>query len=316
MIESGLYRFLTTNSAIAALLGGPVSVYFSVLPKQPALPAIRLFRVASPNAAETLDIPTAGSQTIAGRFQFDSFASDASTNPANPSGYLSAAMLSQAIRLQLLAEATLTLPDGTLLQDVRIHDEFDADYEAGGTSYVFRRVLDISLVYEQGAYAAYTPAFYEGFGPPTELENNDDIYFDESTGNVWEQVADVWTLVGNVPQGGSSEMPSLTYHKVAAAGTNAANIKAAGGFVAGWNIFNDTEFPLYVKLFNLATAPTPGASEPQQTIAVQAGQTAEAPAGSGLTYSTGIAIAITGNLADLDATAVSAGSCVVDIFYQ
>jgi hypothetical protein len=168
-----------------------------------------------------------------------------------------------------------------------------------------------------GSSTPHTPAFYEGYGSPTVLEMNGDIYFDLSTGNIWEQVGTLWVDVGNVPQGGgSTEMSSLNYHKVAAAGTNAANIKAAGGFVAGWNIFNDTEFPLYVKLFNLATAPIPGSSLPQQTIAVQAGQTAVAAAGSGLTYSTGIAIAITGNLADLDATPVSAGSCVVDIFYQ
>jgi hypothetical protein len=148
MIESGLYQFLTTNALITALLGGKASVYFSVLPKQPALPAIRFFRVASPNAAETLDLPGYGNQTIAGRFQFDALASDSNANPMNNSGYLSAALLSQAVRTQLLAQATDTLPDGTLLQDVRIHDEFDQDFEQGGTGYIFRRTLDVSLIYE------------------------------------------------------------------------------------------------------------------------------------------------------------------------
>lgn len=152
MIESGLYQFLTTSSAVLALLGGPTSVYFSVLPKQPVLPAIRLFRVASPNAAETLDLPTTGLQSIAGRFQFDSIAQDSARNPANPSGYLSAAMLSEAVRAQLLAEATLVLPDGTLVQDVRIHDEFDQDFEVGGAGYIYRRALDVSIVYQEGNY--------------------------------------------------------------------------------------------------------------------------------------------------------------------
>jgi hypothetical protein len=152
MIESGLYQFLTTNSVISALLGGPISVYFSVLPKKPVLPAIRLFRVASLNAAETLDAPTVDNQMIFGRFQFDSFASDAAANPANPSGYLSAAMLSRAVRVELQALASGTLPDGSVLNDVRVRDEFDADYEAGGTSYIFRRVLDIAIDYTEGAY--------------------------------------------------------------------------------------------------------------------------------------------------------------------
>lgn len=155
MIEIGLYQFLTTNAAVTALLGGgKKSVYFSVLPKQPALPAIRFFRVASPNAAETLDLPAAGNQIIAGRFQFDSLASDSSANPINNSGYLSAALLSQAIRIELLAQATDELPDGTELLDVRIHDEFDQEFEQGGTGYVFRRTLDISIVYNEGGYGA------------------------------------------------------------------------------------------------------------------------------------------------------------------
>lgn len=164
MIETGLYQFLTSNSFISALLGGQTSVYFSVLPKQPVLPAIRLFRVASPNAAETLDASSAGNLTIAGRFQIDSLGQDGvsasirQTTPVNPSGYLSAALLSQAIRAQLLANTAgdNTLPDGTLLQDIRIRDEFDADFEQGGTGYIFRRVLDVEIIYEEGNYP-YSP---------------------------------------------------------------------------------------------------------------------------------------------------------------
>lgn len=206
MIESGLYKFLTQTSAITALLGSQASVYFSVLPKQPTVPAVRFFRATSKNADETLDLPTSDAQTITARFQFDTFGGDNnSPNPAvNKSGYLAAAALSEAIRGQLLAQATEYLPDGTLLQDVRILDEFDSDYEEGGTGYLYKRVLDVLLVFVSTGSAPPAPAFYEGDGPPTTLHNNGDLYYDLSTGNLYEQVAGDWTLVSTISGGGGS----------------------------------------------------------------------------------------------------------------
>jgi hypothetical protein len=71
-----------------------------------------------------------------------------------------------------------------------------------------------------------------------------------------------------------------------------------------------------VKLFNKATTPVPGTDTPFQTIGVQAGESAEVSINGGLTYSTGIGLAITKGIADLDSTAVAAGDCVGDIFWQ
>ena len=163
--------------------------------------------------------------------------------------------------------------------------------------------------------APYVPQLYQGSGPPVALENEDDVYLDTASGNLYEQAAGAWVLIGNVGEGGT-EMPSLTYHKVAVTGANADVVKAAAGVLTGWKIYNDTEYPIYVKLFNKATAATPSTDIPQQTIGVQAGESAEVSINGGVTYSVGIGLAITKGITDLDATAVAAGDCVVDIFYQ
>ncbi len=117
--------------------------------------------------------------------------------------------------------------------------------------------------------------------------------------------------------GGTIMNPSSTYHVVSAVGTNAAVVKNASGVVTGAHVTNNTGYPIYVKLFNKATAPVLGTDVPQQTFGVQAGTSGELPiAQSGLAFSNGIAIAITKGIADADTTAVAANDCVADIFYQ
>jgi len=164
MIESGLSNFALGNAAIQALLGQSAAdktagvysaFYFSVLPKGAALPGIVLDRLKSDDAADTLDLRTPAPGTmIEARFQFGSVAQDQegsqNPNPASPSGYLSAAFLSQALRRQLIALPSAgALPDGTLVKDVWIIDEYDAHYESGGQGYIFRRVLQIGMLFQE-----------------------------------------------------------------------------------------------------------------------------------------------------------------------
>jgi hypothetical protein len=130
-----------------------------------------------------------------------------------------------------------------------------------------------------------------------------------------DDLAVVLVVSGSGGSGGSSEMPSTPYHLVALAGTNAANIKASPGTVTGWKVYNDTEYPIYVKLYDKATAPVPGTDTPKQTIGVDAGE-GEVTNSAGFTYVNGIGIAITKGILDSDSTAVAAGDCSVDIFYQ
>jgi len=115
---------------------------------------------------------------------------------------------------------------------------------------------------------------------------------------------------GTLPQGCS------VYHKVAAATTNAANIKAGPGQVYGWRIFNNSTgyYPIFVKLHNNAGSPTAGAGV-VQSIGVQAGVSDDFFLPTGIAFDTGIAISIVKGIADTDATAVALNDCVVDLFY-
>ena len=162
MIESGLSNFALQNAAIQALLGQSASdktagvysaFYFSFLPKGATLPGIVLDRLKSEDADDTLDLRTPAPGTmIEGRFQFGSCADELATNPASPSGYLSAAFLSQALRRQLMGLATgnSALPDGTLVKEVWIIDEYDAHMvEEGGTSYLYRRILQVAMLFQE-----------------------------------------------------------------------------------------------------------------------------------------------------------------------
>jgi len=159
MIESGLFTWALANPALQLLLGQSdeekgkkifSSFYFSFLPKDPILPGILFDRLKSEEADDTLDARTALPGTLMeGRFQFGCVAQDSPENPVNPSGYLSAALLSQALRLQIMGLATgrFELPDGTAIQDVRIDDEFDAHFELGGQGYIYRRMLMATIFF-------------------------------------------------------------------------------------------------------------------------------------------------------------------------
>lgn len=114
---------------------------------------------------------------------------------------------------------------------------------------------------------------------------------------------------GSLPQG------CQNYHAVAAASTNAANVKASPGQVYGWNVFNNANYPIYVKLHNTASAPTPGAGV-VQTIAVQAGEADRFFLPTGIAFAIGIGISIVKGIADNDATAVAASDGVVDLFFN
>jgi hypothetical protein len=116
---------------------------------------------------------------------------------------------------------------------------------------------------------------------------------------------------GAAATGGAS-----TKHLIAAGSGDATSVKASAGTVYGWSIFNNGTVPIFVKLFNKASAPTLGTDTPVRCIGVQAGMPA-APLSDtpGLVFSTGIAFAIVTGMADNNSTGVSAGSVSVDLDY-
>jgi hypothetical protein len=106
------------------------------------------------------------------------------------------------------------------------------------------------------------------------------------------------------------------YRVIALASTNAASILASQGRVVGWHLYNATAGVKVMKLYNLAVAPTVGTSTPFLTLPIGANSAVSFQHPSGINFSAGIAIAITGAIADADTTALSAGDVVANVFYQ
>jgi len=144
------------------------------------------------------------------------------------------------------------------------------------------------------------------------LSRDGDYYVDIATLNVYQKRNGVWTFIANwqTTTGGSS----LNYHQVSVAGANAANVKASAGRVVGWNLFNNAGYPVYVKLHDTASTPTPGTGV-VSTIGVQAGMSAPFSSTTGIPFASGIGISIVRGITDSDATPISVNDCVVDLEY-
>jgi len=111
---------------------------------------------------------------------------------------------------------------------------------------------------------------------------------------------------------GSKTVGSNNYHAVAAATTNAANISANPTDLQSIVIFNNTGYPVFVKLHNTSGTPTAGAGV-ARTFGVEAGRSFALVFFGGLPFSTGLGITMVKGLADSDATALVLNDCVVDI---
>lgn len=106
-----------------------------------------------------------------------------------------------------------------------------------------------------------------------------------------------------------------TYEVVSAASNNAAVVKAAAGRVVGWFCGNTATAARYVKLYDKATAPSPGSDTPAWVIAIPAVSSANATLQVPLRFATGIGVAIVTGIANNDNTAVAASDVVVSLAY-
>jgi hypothetical protein len=125
--------------------------------------------------------------------------------------------------------------------------------------------------------------------------------------------------VGNVGLVPTTTGGLSIYRLISAASDNAQCPKASPGQVYGWCLSNVNAQEMFVKLYNLDVAPTVGTSTPVVTLLVPGGATGLVTAASfpqGIAFSTGIALAITGLVADSDTTAVAADEVVVNLFYK
>jgi hypothetical protein len=108
------------------------------------------------------------------------------------------------------------------------------------------------------------------------------------------------------------------YHTVATGSNNAASIKGTAGQLYGVHVFNNAAYPVYVKIYNKATAPAPATDNALliDVIGVQAGTQRDWVQPDGKAYGTGIGIAIVKNIGDTDNTSVVANDAVVDVDYK
>lgn len=128
-------------------------------------------------------------------------------------------------------------------------------------------------------------------------------------------VTDVQMRAAPLPA--ATDTGASRYRIVSTAGTNENPIKAAPGRVFGITGTNTSGTDVYLKLYNQTTAPVVGTDVPVETYALLAGTSFAFPFGdTGVAFSTGIAIAITLNAADADATAIGAGDVVGQLHYK
>lgn len=107
----------------------------------------------------------------------------------------------------------------------------------------------------------------------------------------------------------------LTRRVIATADTNLNVVKASAGQIYGIELVNAAAYPVFVKLYNKATAPNLAADTPVMTIQVPAGGVREINRPAGVTFPLGIAYAATKAVADTDTTALVAADVVGSINY-
>jgi hypothetical protein len=111
----------------------------------------------------------------------------------------------------------------------------------------------------------------------------------------------------------------LIHRRISDASTNAQSVKASAGQVYVIDATNTNAAPRYLKLYNLATAPTVGTSTPVMTLMIP-GNTAGAGRilsdAHGFAFGTGIASAITTGAADSDTGAVAANEVIFHLGYK
>lgn len=115
---------------------------------------------------------------------------------------------------------------------------------------------------------------------------------------------------------GARVMGSLGFHLVAAASTNAANLKNTAALLYSISGYNNAAYPVFIKLHNTASPPTVGTTPVVRTFGIQAGQPLPPimfP--HGLPFSVGLSLSIVKGIADSNSVAVAASDCVIDVEY-
>ncbi len=103
---------------------------------------------------------------------------------------------------------------------------------------------------------------------------------------------------------------------------NSTSVQASASTLYGLEAFNLAAYPVYIKFFNKASAPTPGSDTVVKSIMVPANSTAANGAGvviswdKGVAFGTGLAFAIVKGQANSDNTSVASGDCTLNLDYK
>jgi hypothetical protein len=124
------------------------------------------------------------------------------------------------------------------------------------------------------------------------------------------------TITGTVTANQGTLVTPTPYALNSAATTNLTSIKASAGTLYGGMLTNVSAAAKYVKLYNKASAPVLASDIPIAVFVLAAGASVSVNYGAvGYRCALGIAMAITGGVADTDATAVALGDVKVSLSY-
>lgn len=136
---------------------------------------------------------------------------------------------------------------------------------------------------------------------------------------IWNAIDKLTRVTSKSGGGGGGDTATLPFRLISAASTNATSVKASAGTITTITAVSMNETTVsYLKIYDKATAPTVGTDVPVLTIAVPThlqGAGIVIPIPNGVTFSNGIAIAVTGGVADSDTTAVGADEVVINLTY-
>jgi len=110
--------------------------------------------------------------------------------------------------------------------------------------------------------------------------------------------------------------PSLTFHLVTAAGTNATIIKNTPGTVHGWYIYNSNSSARKINFHNSALTPTAGVTAVHSSLVIPPLSGANVPFPNGINFSAGIGITTVAGLADGETLPVALNDLIINIYYR
>lgn len=116
---------------------------------------------------------------------------------------------------------------------------------------------------------------------------------------------------------GEDKLEGYGVHRLtSAATTNSTLIKPGKTTFVGGVYSNASASPIYLKLYDKATAPTVGTDIPRMTISIPANNSKVIDLMDGVVFDKGLGLALTGAAGDADTTAIGANELIAQTFVE